>query len=177
MPGVCATHGEWQGTQAKCPACRRQWRTNSRARRTPEQVELEKRQQREYYHANRTPERLKVLRERTSAYYYADIEKGRAKARGYAAKSRRKLRLEAIEAYGGKCVCCGEAEEAFLEFDHINGGGNAHRREVGSTKQVYVWLKANGYPANVFQLLCANCNRAKERPEGCPHAQWKETDR
>jgi len=78
------------------------------------------------------------------------------------------LRRSAIEAYGGKCACCGEAEEAFLQVDHIAGGGNEHRRAIGSSRQIYQWLKRNGYPAG-FQLLCANCNMAKERPDGCPH--------
>lgn len=88
--------------------------------------------------------------------------------RDYMRETRREMRLVAIDHYGGKCVCCGESEEAFLEFDHKDGGGNAHRREFASTRQIYMWMKAHGYP-DTFQLLCANCNRAKERPGGCPH--------
>jgi hypothetical protein len=88
--------------------------------------------------------------------------------RRYARKYRVQLRAAAIEAYGGKCACCGEAEEAFLCIDHVDGGGNAHRRSFVSTTGLLAWLRENEYPAG-FQLLCANCNMAKERPGGCPH--------
>lgn len=37
---------------------------------------------------------------------------------------------------------------------------------------MYKWLVANDFPPG-FQVLCANCNMAKDRPGGCPH-QWKE---
>ncbi len=30
--------------------------------------------------------------------------------------------------------------------------------------------RLNGYPDG-FQVLCANCNMAKDRPGGCPHGQ------
>lgn len=89
-------------------------------------------------------------------------------ARDYQRQLRQRDRANVIEAYGGKCVCCGESEEAFLEIDHVDGGGNAHRREFASTRQIYTWLRANGYPDG-FQILCSNCNKAKERPDGCPH--------
>jgi hypothetical protein len=36
-----------------------------------------------------------------------------------------------LAAYGGKCVCCGEAEEAFLTLDHVNNDGKQHRAELG----------------------------------------------
>lgn len=41
-----------------------------------------------------------------------------------------------IEYYGGRCVCCGEVVPEFLTVDHINGGGAAHRREIGDRKSV-----------------------------------------
>jgi len=37
---------------------------------------------------------------------------------------------------------------------------------------MYKWLVANDFPPG-FQVLCANCNMAKDRPGGCPHT-WKE---
>jgi len=79
-------------------------------------------------------------------------------------------RREAIAAYGGKCTCCGEDNPAFLTVDHIGGGGNKHRRSLGSNEAVYTWLQRNGYPKDGFQLLCMNCNWASSRNGGvCPH--------
>lgn len=81
---------------------------------------------------------------------------------------RRRLRLAALLIYGGKCQCCNEDREAFLQIDHVNGDGANHRRNMGSSAKVYKWLKDHSYPSG-FQVLCANCNMAKERAEGCPH--------
>lgn len=67
----------------------------------------------------------------------------------------RKLKKTVIKAYGGKCMKCGEGHWEFLQIDHINGGGNEHRRSI--LKSFYVWLKQNDYPKG-FQVLCANCN-------------------
>ena len=87
-------------------------------------------------------------------------------------KCRDKLRKTVIESYGGKCVCCEEANFAFLSIDHINGGGNQHRKELfgrtGSSHSFYRWLKKNGFPEG-FQVLCHNCNFAKWRYGKCPH--------
>jgi len=80
----------------------------------------------------------------------------------------RVLRLQAIEAYGGACSCCGETELAFLVFDHVNDDGAKHRKEVSSAHMPW-WLARNNYPSSI-QLLCANCNTAKQwSPNGCPH--------
>lgn len=85
------------------------------------------------------------------------------------------LRMDAFAAYGGKCQCCGEKHWQFLVIDHIDGGGRKHRLEIGNGVEkrgtgagMYLWLKRQGYPAG-FQVLCANCNMAKERQTGCPH--------
>ncbi len=81
---------------------------------------------------------------------------------------RQKLKAEIINAYGGKCTCCGQREPDFLTVDHINNTGAAHRREIGRT-ELYAWLKRNGFPKDEFQLLCWNCNMAKGRYGSCPH--------
>lgn len=78
----------------------------------------------------------------------------------------RKTRRDVIETYGGKCSCCGEDEMGFLALDHIKGGGNKHRKEVG--RKMYLWAKKNNYP-NILQVLCHNCNQAKHIYGECPH--------
>lgn len=82
-----------------------------------------------------------------------------------------RLRLEVIKVYGGKCACCGDSHWEFLEIDHKNGGGNAHRRALGVNGgyQFYLWLRKQGFPSDEFQLLCSNCNQAKRRYGRCPH--------
>lgn len=81
----------------------------------------------------------------------------------------RKIRKMAIDAYGGKCNCCGETTHEFLGIDHINGGGSKHRRElVNQGTTVYLWLKKNQYPLG-YQVLCHNCNLAKGFYGKCPH--------
>jgi hypothetical protein len=104
-----------------------------------------------------------------------DSTKRRAAASRYARNAYARRRSEALKAYGSVCACCGESEPVFLAVDHVNGGGNAHRRSMSSKGRVvgasnfYVWLERNGFPQG-FQLLCHNCNFAKSHG-GCPHAR------
>lgn len=80
------------------------------------------------------------------------------------------LRAEMLTAYGACCNCCGEREPIFLDLDHVENDGAAHRREVGNNTQVMVQLRAQGWPKGRFQLLCCNCNQGKARNGGvCPH--------
>lgn len=81
----------------------------------------------------------------------------------------KKIRYECLSYYGGnppKCACCGETEIAFLALDHINGGGNKHRREVG--RSITYWAFHNNFPKGL-QVLCHNCNMAKHHLGTCPH--------
>ncbi len=68
------------------------------------------------------------------------------------------LKLEVIQAYGGKCVVCEETHWEFLTIDHINGGGNQHRNNNGGSSGVYKLLKKQGWPKDKYRLLCINCN-------------------
>jgi hypothetical protein len=70
------------------------------------------------------------------------------------------LREKAIKAYGGKCLC-GISEPLFLHLDHINNDGAEHRRQI-NRQNLYIWARNNNYP-DMLQLLCSNCNLAKER--------------
>jgi hypothetical protein len=80
------------------------------------------------------------------------------------------MRQEVLDRYGRECACCGESIEMFLCVDHVNGGGNQHRKEIGvGSVRLYSWLKQNGWP-DEFQILCCNCNAGKYKNGGvCPH--------
>ena len=85
-----------------------------------------------------------------------------------AAKNRLlKLKLAAFEKYGGsKCSCCGELLLEFLTIDHIDGGGNKHRKSINST--FWYWLRNNNYPEG-YRVLCMNCNFSRGIYGYCPH--------
>ncbi|HYT41037.1 MAG TPA: hypothetical protein VEP90_01705 [Methylomirabilota bacterium] len=82
--------------------------------------------------------------------------------------------------YGGEtptCAClgCRETIDQFLCIDHINGGGNDHRKEIKRNGAAfYQWLRTNSYPEG-FQVLCHNCNMAKSLYGKCPHEDLNAT--
>jgi len=84
-------------------------------------------------------------------------------------KEYRQLINEVIDAYGGKCKCCGETRREYLTIDHVNGDGRKHNREMGfsSPNGLYRWLRQNNYPEG-FQVLCFNCNCGKGNYTVCP---------
>jgi len=92
------------------------------------------------------------------------------KVRAYQSGRDEELRTQTFAAYGGpECRCCGESIREFLVIDHIDGGGNKHRTEVGGGLAFYRWLRKNGFPDG-YQVLCLNCNWGKFINHGvCPH--------
>jgi len=68
-------------------------------------------------------------------------------------------RIEVLKHYGGKCARCGCDDPDVLCFDHINGGGARHRKEI-KQPVFHRWLMRNNYPEG-FQVLCHNCNLKK----------------
>ncbi len=85
----------------------------------------------------------------------------RARERGWTQK------VKVLTHYGnGKCVCvmCGFDDLRALSLDHINGGGQKHRREIGRTQSgvsFYGYLIKHGFPQG-FQTLCMNCQKIKQ---------------
>lgn len=88
-----------------------------------------------------------------------------------------KTKRAAIEAYGGRCYCCGVDELNFLALDHVNGDGAEHRRLLkeeglckGSGEHFYRYLRRFGWP-NVppLRVACHNCNSATTYGRTCPH--------
>lgn len=86
---------------------------------------------------------------------------------GYNSERDKIEKEKTLNAYGGCiCSCCGETKLPFLTIDHINGGGNKHRREIGT--DLYRWLRINNFPPG-FRVLCMNCNFATRYGKSCPH--------
>lgn len=81
------------------------------------------------------------------------------------ADRRRSDVADALVAYGGPvCVCCGETIATFLTLDHINNDGGGSNREIRGASY-YIRLRLLKYPPGL-QVLCFNCNLAKERNHG-----------
>lgn len=82
---------------------------------------------------------------------------------------RAQLKDAAYAAYRGyRCACCGITEPVFLCLDHVNNDGAEHRRKGNYCGlNLYRWLRKHGYPPG-FQVLCHNCNFAKQFGP-CPH--------
>jgi len=85
-------------------------------------------------------------------------------------KTYRKKRLQVLENYGNKCVCCGEDNFMFLALDHKENGGNKHRKII--KQDLTSWALKNNYP-DVLQILCHNCNMSKGIYGECPHNKIK----
>jgi hypothetical protein len=59
------------------------------------------------------------------------------------------------------CVRCGNGNIGVLTIDHINGGGNAHRKQIGgSAGHIYYWLMNQYFPEG-YQTMCMNCQWLK----------------
>jgi hypothetical protein len=78
------------------------------------------------------------------------------------------LKRDGINAYGGKCTCCGESIVEFLTIEHLNGRDPNEKRFTGS--KMWMKAKAEGYP-DTYTVLCFNCNCAKGAFGICPHQQ------
>ena len=70
-----------------------------------------------------------------------------------------------------KCATCGIEDIRVLSIDHVEGGGNAHKKSTGvmtSGDKMYHWLRKNKYPPG-FQVLCMNCQFIKRHENNeCP---------
>lgn len=86
-------------------------------------------------------------------------------------KIRAQNRIDVIDHYGGKCVCCGETELHFLAIDHPNNDGGDERKKVGAGSSFYAWLIRNDLPDG-YVVLCHNCNFGRHLNGGiCPHQE------
>lgn len=130
--------------------------------RNPDKQRAITRRQRE--HIKASPKLAARQREHNRRW----AKQNRAWIRAYNKQYFIKLRKEFIAAYGSKCACCDETISEFLTLDHVNGGGNKHRRLIG-TNNLYTTLKKVGWPQDEYRLLCMNCNWAGRGGKICPH--------
>lgn len=112
--------------------------------------EVRKAYMRAYYLSNRSP----------SSYAGLTPEQ-KLELQNKALERSRQIRLEVLKYYGNgrlACVQCSEERIGCLSIDHINGGGNKHRKMLGLRAGIhfYQWLRKQGYPLG-FRTLCMNC--------------------
>ena len=99
-------------------------------------------------------------------YYEANTEKAKSCDRA----GRLWLKALVIEAYGGKCSCCGEPRLEFLTIEHSRHDGAAHRKRVGAGKGMYRDLRNRDFPKDEgLTIFCWNCQMATRYGDRCPH--------
>lgn len=86
-------------------------------------------------------------------------------------RRRKKVKLEIVEKYGGKCVCCGESRLEFLTIDHING---RNKGDKNTGYRMYYWLKRTKEVLKDVRILCWNCNCSRGSFGVCPHERERE---
>lgn len=150
------------------------------------QKHLEKLRENERRYRQRHPERVRESRRKSWQKHYLEhrdqviarnkenYRKHKLARSQYSHEYCQKRKATIMQAYGGKCACCGESNLCFLCLDHIDGGGTQHRYRVGVGQNFYIWIVRQNFPAG-YQVLCYNCNMAKESPGGCPHKYIKES--
>lgn len=115
------------------------------------------------------------------AYSRAYHKKNKEKINERHRKRHQEIRNIVLNHYSNnhpKCACpsCNENHIEFLAIDHTNGGGNKHRKNIGTSNSAhfYLWLIKNNFPSG-FRVLCHNCNMSLSRYGYCPHVSEKLT--
>ena len=83
-------------------------------------------------------------------------------------RQRREAKQKIVDAYGGKCTCCGESTFEFLTLEHLNRDGKDHRKAKGGPLGTYRDVIKRGFPKE-YTILCCNCNYAERLGKTCPH--------
>ena len=105
---------------------------------------------------------------------YYDKNKDKVLANNIAATRRQRLIAFKIVANGKNIECCKNKEwhccgdktnQDYLSFDHIDGNGFAHRKEIGEgSKQLTLWIIKNSELAKKsLQIICMNAQIIKTR--------------
>lgn len=77
------------------------------------------------------------------------------------------LRFKILSMLGGKCACCNEHREPFLVIDHVRDDARSGGSRIAGAA-LYAQILKEGAPRDKYQVLCANCNTAKQKGV-CPH--------
>ena len=107
----------------------------------------------------RYPKYREAILERQKEYAKTHREQRQKYQLGYRESHYFKIKMEVLSHYSeGRftCVRCGFNDLRALSIDHINGGGNKHRKEEGYGSNFYGWLIKNKFPDG-FRTLCMNC--------------------
>jgi hypothetical protein len=80
-----------------------------------------------------------------------------------------KIRIQVVEAYGGKCTCCGNDNPDLMCIDHIYNDGAEERKKIGRGSVFYIYLRKNNFPKDKYRLMCFNCNQSRGSYGYCPH--------
>jgi len=77
-----------------------------------------------------------------------------------------------LNHYGKYCACCGIRDYDVLCIDHINNGGNKHRKSIRKQGiEFYRWIINNKYPS-FLRIMCYSCNNGRRLNNSvCPHQQ------
>lgn len=74
---------------------------------------------------------------------------------------RKQLRDDIFKLLGDRCSSCGFDDIRALQIDHVNGGGNRMRKDLGDVKHTKSILCSIIEGSTDYQILCANCNWIK----------------
>ena len=105
--------------------------TEWQRKRRRENPERDREYSRQYYRRHKDDP---SWRERRRAYLKRYCQIHKEKRHANARKWHQARKAEAIEHYGKVCACCGESTYEFLCIDHINGGGNRQREQLGCSR-------------------------------------------
>jgi hypothetical protein len=146
--------GYWKRKNAEFYKNNCEQEKNRRKKYYAENSQAQKKYGRDYYAENREEILMKQKKSSTRKEYHRQYY--------------RQLKQRVIDAYGGKCLCCGETHFEFLTIDHINGGGRKDRMKHKGAG-FYAHLEKRGFPKQGYRLLCMNCNFALGKYGHCPH--------
>ena len=107
---------------------------------------------RRYYQTHK--EQMKKSQEKYRQAHPERTEENRIHVRN----RQKKIKEQVFDILGRRCVQCGFSDARALQVDHVNGGGNQHRKKRSSWGSYRDVITANG---EGYQVLCANCNQIK----------------
>ncbi len=120
----------------------------------------QKKYNKEYYPKNRE-KLLEGMRKRRSELSPEGLKKEREINKKYHTNRKNSL----FDLMDNKCKCCGEDDPIYLQIDHVNNDGHLERKNR-SRRGPKLTLKKYLEAPEKFQLLCANCNWAKQQNGG-----------